>query len=223
LKYAGFPYAFHTVGSSMAVKASAYAGCGGMNRKQAGEDFYFIQKLMPLGGYFALNSTTVYPSPRESSRTPFGTGAAMSRFRESSGNDFLTYNTEAFKELRFLFKSTEELFLSGKNEIAAFRNSLPPGLKTFLSKDEFLEAVTEIQENTSGAGSFRKRFFTWFNMLRIIKYLNHVSSGLYDKRIVAEQAVRLLEITGKRTDYATPQELLECYRSMERGINYSSL
>jgi len=42
-----------------------------MNRKQAGEDFYFIQKLMPLGGYFALNSTAIYPSPRESSRVPF--------------------------------------------------------------------------------------------------------------------------------------------------------
>ena len=64
LRYSGFPYAFHTVGSSMAVRASHYLRAGGMNRRQAGEDFYFIQKLVPLGGYFSLNTTTVYPSPR---------------------------------------------------------------------------------------------------------------------------------------------------------------
>ena len=222
LKYAGFPYAFHTVGSSMAVKASSYEGCGGMNRKQAGEDFYFIQKLMPLGGYFALNSTTVYPSPRESSRVPFGTGVVMSRLIGLSGKNFLTYNIEAFKELRHFFSLTGELYRSDKSEIIAFRNSLPPGLETFLHKDDFLEAVTEINENTSGFDSFRKRFFVWFNMFRIIKYLNHVSSGLFDKQSVMDQALKLLEIIGIKTDYETPEELLEYYRSMERGTNYSS-
>jgi hypothetical protein len=147
----------------------------------------------------------------------------MSRLRESSGNDFLTYNLEAFKELRNFFISTEELYSSGKTEIAGFRDSLPPGLKSFLPEDEFVEAVIEIQMNTSGIDSFRKRFFSWFNMFRIIKYLNHVSLVLYDKMSVAEQARLLLEITGKKTNQATPHELLECYRSMERGINYSSL
>jgi len=222
LKYAGFPFAFHTIGSSMAVKASSYEACGGMNRRQAGEDFYFIQKLMPPGGYFALNSTIVYPSPRESSRVPFGTGTAMSRLMDLSGKNFLTYNIEAFKELRYLFSLTGELYRSDKSEISKIRNSLPPGLETFLHEDEFLEAVTEIKENTSGIDSFCKRFFVWFNMFRIIKYMNHVSSGVFDKQAVMEQAPLLLEIIGKKTDYKTPQELLECYRSMERGINYSS-
>ena len=222
LKYAGFPFAFHTVGSSMAVKASSYEGCGGMNRKQAGEDFYFIQKLMPLGGYFALNTTAVYPSPRESSRVPFGTGAVISRLIELSGNNLLTYNIEAFKELRYLFSFTGELYRSDTSEIFTFRNSLPPGLETFLHEDEFLKAIAEIKGNTSCIDSFRKRFFVWFNMFRIIKYLNHVSSGAFDKQAVTDQAPRLLEIIGKKTDYRTPMELLECYRTMERGINYSS-
>lgn len=52
--------------------------------------------------------------------------------------------------------------------------------------------------------------------------MNHVSSGVFDKQAVMEQAPLLLEIIGKKTDYKTPLELLECYRSMERGINYSS-
>jgi hypothetical protein len=223
LKYAGFPYAFHTVGSSMAVKALSYEACGGMNRRQAGEDFYFIQKLMPGGGYFALNSTTIYPSPRESSRAPFGTGTAINKLRQSGHNNYMTYNIEAFKELRCLFNSAGILIRSDNLQITSFWNSLPSGLKTFLREDEFIEAITEIKGNTSGPDSFNKRFFAWFNMFRIIKYLNHVSSGIFEKQPVTEAAVILLKIIGKKDVYATQRELLEYYRSIERGINYSSL
>jgi hypothetical protein len=222
LKFAGFPFSFHTVGSSMAVKASSYLACGGMNRKQAGEDFYFIQKLMPMGGYFSLNSTTVYPSPRNSSRVPFGTGPAMARLMESGNSHYMTYNIEAFKELRTLFNLTAELFKSDKLQIASFQNSMPPGLKSFLSEDEFLTAVTEIKENTSGPESFNKRFFSWFNMFRIVRYLNHVSSEMFDKQPVGEAAVILLRDIGGKAGNSNLKELLEHYRSMERGVNYSS-
>ncbi len=107
LAYSGFPYVFHTVGSAIAVKALPYVKAGGMNRRQAGEDFYFIQKLVPAGGYFNLNSTTVYPSPRTSSRVPFGTGASMAQTNSEQGSIFLTYNIQAFKELRTFFSITE--------------------------------------------------------------------------------------------------------------------
>ena len=42
-----FPYAFQTVGSSMLCRASSYVRYGGMNRRKAGEDFYFLQKIIP--------------------------------------------------------------------------------------------------------------------------------------------------------------------------------
>jgi len=73
LRYAGFPYAFHTVGSCYAVKATSYVKQGGMNRKKSGEDFYFLHKIIPLGHFREINSTCVIPSPRESGRVPFGT------------------------------------------------------------------------------------------------------------------------------------------------------
>ena len=73
---------------------------GGMNRRQAGEDFYFIQKLVPAGGYFSLNSTVVYPSPRPSFRVPFGTGASITKLNESGEPFLMTYNISAFDELR---------------------------------------------------------------------------------------------------------------------------
>jgi hypothetical protein len=155
-------------------------------------------------------------------RVPFGTGTAMARLKKSGDDSYMTYNIDAFKELMYLFRLTGELYESDKSQIESSVNSLPPGLISFFSKDEFPAAVTEIKENTSEPESFRKRFYTWFNMFRIVRYLNHVSTGLFIKQPVEEAACKLLELTGKKTDFSTTRELLEYYRSMERGVNYSS-
>src|SRR5688572_16087564 len=71
LRFAGFPHAFHTIGSSMAVRAEAYLRQGGMNKRQAGEDFYFLHKIIPLGNFGEVNTTRVVPSSRASDRVPF--------------------------------------------------------------------------------------------------------------------------------------------------------
>ena len=98
-RLAGFPYAFHTIGSAMACRAATYARQGGMNRRQGGEDFYFIQKLIALGGYRVLNSTTVYPGVRVSDRVPFGTGRAIGKAL-GQDEDRLTFSPETFSDLR---------------------------------------------------------------------------------------------------------------------------
>ena len=76
-RYTGHPYSYYTIGSCMAVRSSVYQSQGGMNRRKAGEDFYFLQKIIQLGDFTELNATTVYPSPRRSTRVPFGTGKAV--------------------------------------------------------------------------------------------------------------------------------------------------
>ena len=88
-RYAGFPFAYHTVGSSMGVKAGVYCKQGGMNQRQAGEDFYLLQKIIPLGHFGEINQTRVVPSPRVSEKVPFGTGATMQKFMQSGGEDIL--------------------------------------------------------------------------------------------------------------------------------------
>ena len=48
LDFAGFPDSIYTIGSAFAVRAGAYVKQGGMNRRQAGEDFYFLNKLLKI-------------------------------------------------------------------------------------------------------------------------------------------------------------------------------
>jgi hypothetical protein len=215
LAFSGFPWVFHTVGSAIAVKAMAYLKAGGMNRKQAGEDFYFIQKLVPAGGFFSLNSTTVYPSPRPSFRVPFGTGASIEKLTKESKQDLLTYNVLSFSELKHFFEMTDRLFNCNPQELADYYELLPEGLKLFSVKSDWIDKMTEIKDNTSGVDSFKKRFFGWFNMFRIVKYLNYVHLEMFEKQPVVVSACDLLEKTGLNFRSDNPVELLKYYRKLE--------
>ena len=73
-----------------------------MNRRQAGEDFYFIQKVAQRGNFSQCNTTCVVPSPRPSDRVPFGTGAAVRRL-SSDEEPLITYNPQLFVMLKELF------------------------------------------------------------------------------------------------------------------------
>lgn len=217
LIFAGFPNVHHTVGSAIAVKALHYAKAGGMNRRQAGEDFYFVQKLIPAGGYFNLNKTAVYPSPRSSFRVPFGTGPVISRLIADKSEVLLSYNFNAFRELKMLFSMIDMICQYGIDKTGFFYEGIPSGLKQFMNLEKWTSKISEIRANTSGLDSFRKRFFSWFNMFMIVKYLNYIHSGYMNKMPVAECATELLKNTANvEFSSEAPLDLLEYYRSLEK-------
>ena len=86
LRFIEFPHSFHTIGSCFTVSALSYCKQGGMNMRQAGEDFYFLQKLFYLGEFYELNSAFVYPRARLSQRVVFGTGPALNRIYGDEGS-----------------------------------------------------------------------------------------------------------------------------------------
>lgn len=217
LRYAGFPNAFHTVGSAMGVKALQYVESGGMNRRKAGEDFYFIQKLFPQGGYFSLNETTVYPSSRISSRVPFGTGTIVGKLSGEPGCELNTYSVDSFQELKHFFGMTERLFLTPRGKLRSLYQELPDSLRFVLSEHEWEERVSEIKDNTSGYDSFRKRFFGWFNMFRIVRYMNSVHSGFFTRQPVISSSLKLLEMLGFYPSFSRPEEILTFYRALEKS------
>jgi hypothetical protein len=215
-RYAGFPSVFHTVGSTLAVKAIAYMKAGGMNRRQAGEDFYFVQKLLPAGGYCSINSTTVFPSPRVSDRVPFGTGAAIGKMIGSGESVLLTYNPDAFSDLRAFFMQIEKFWSHDENDGETLYRNLPFSIRSFLSYSEWKAKTDEIRNNTSALPSFRKRFFEWFNMFRIVKYLNFVHFEIYRKIPVYEATAELLDRAGIAWNGSDALSLLLYLRKMEK-------
>ena len=215
LKYAGFPWVYQTVGSAIAVKAGTYARAGGMNKRQGGEDFYFIQKLIPAGGYFYLNTTTVIPSPRISGRVPFGTGPVVGKMTPDI--DYLTFNPSGFEYLKKLFDNVMMLYHDKDGLMEELYGMLHHSLRNFLDINNWHSRIREIRNNTSSPDSFKKRFFNWFNMFRAVKYLNFLHSGEYIQKIPVQYAAAdLLNKLGIEEQPVNTVKLLRKYRKMER-------
>jgi glycosyltransferase involved in cell wall biosynthesis len=219
VRYTGFPHAFHTVGSCFGVRADVYAGQGGMSKKKAGEDFYFLQKIIPLGGFREINNTCVMPSPRESDRVPFGTGAAIHKYLKSQGSVILTYAPACFFSLRSFFMLAGSLYTMSEEEVNSAMNKVQEPLRTYLFENRASEAIREIRANSGSLLTFTNRFFKWFDAFRIIKYLNYASRTSF-RQISTNQAVRdYLQVTGMPAppENTAATELLNLLRKIERS------
>ena len=218
LRFTGFPFAFHTVGSCFTVKAVSYVRQGGMNKKQAGEDFYFLQKLVPLGHFYEIRSTRVLPSPRPSDRVPFGTGPAIRKFIHSPGKGFPAYNLLSFHNLGDLFDRVNDFYRIGEQEIKIHIKTLPEPVRMFLETIDFQGRMGEINRNSASPESFRKRFFRWFNAFMVIKYLNFSHERFFVKVPVLEASRELLTELGVTVpEDIQPGQLLEIFRERERN------
>lgn len=213
LQYAGHPYAYYTIGSAFAVRASDYVAVGGMNKRQAGEDFYFIQKLIAGGRYGALNTACVYPSSRMSERTPFGTGQAVKQIRENGGR-WLVYAMDAFKDLRAFFGVLDALYKATPEESQRIWEQLAEPLRNFFPLADFVSVWVEIDGNTSSYSQFRKRFFDRFNAFWVLKFLNFSHTSFYSRLPVGEASRHLLLMCGSPSAIAE-EEMLMVFRNLD--------
>lgn len=221
MRLTGFPWPFHTVGSCFAVSSKVYAAQGGMNRRTAGEDFYFLHKIFPLGNFTELNTTRVIPSPRISDRVPFGTGATISRFASGIQSEISVWPLESFDDLTLLFNKVPLLFRADEGEIHKIAGSLTSLMKNYLAGNGFMAAVVQMNAHSSNYVSFRKRFFTWFNAFRLLKYLNYARDMGRSDLSVGEAASRLLLRLG-RAPLADQKGMLLQYRDMQRSNVWNS-
>jgi glycosyltransferase involved in cell wall biosynthesis len=216
LRFAGLPFAFHTVGSAMAVTAEAYRKQGGMNKRQAGEDFYFLHKIIQLGNFTELNTTRVSPSPRPSDRVPFGTGKAVRAFLDSGSLN--TYPLQAFDDLRQLTRWAASFSPETMRNELRLPNAWPALLTQFLARNEFPKVWETLRTQTATLDAFRKRFSHWFDAFRAMKYIHHARDNGYGTPPVAQAAAALLSrlpplpTAGSSPDPASVDSLLDHYR-----------
>ncbi len=212
-RWAGHPHARHTVGSSMAVRCDAYQQQGGMNRRQAGEDFYFLQKFIPLGHFGEITTTKIIPSPRPSHRVPFGTGKAVGELL-ASGKSLLTYNPKSFVDLKTFLCGDLQALHSEKN-IHDLLARLPESVGNFLQMNDFVEKIEEIKANTASPAAFAKRFWQWFDAFMMMKYVHAARETHYPDVEVVEAAHWLLPHLGHQAGKDL-SVLLATYRLLDR-------
>lgn len=215
LRYAGYPHAYFTIGSAFAVRADAYARQGGMNQRKAGEDFYFLHKLIPLGNFSELNTTTVFPSPRISDRVPFGTGTVISKIIEDK-SDYLVFNPEAFKMLKDFMLEIDNLYKSDTRTVSEKMIKKETVMFLYLISTGLENAISECKNNTSGLESFRKRFFRWFDGLKVLQCLNYLHENSLKKIPVGDASMKLLEMNNIEYSGSVLSDLLIFYRKLQK-------
>lgn len=220
-RWSGHPYAGHTVGSAMAVRRSDYLSHGGMNTRQAGEDFYFLQKFIETGAWKMIPDAVVYPSARVSHRVPFGTGRAMTKLMET-GQPWLTTDTIVFEQIIPLFQQLDQIFkcMKGVQESTGIplypSLNLHPNVVDFLEIISFLEKCREIATHTSSLDAFRKRFFRFFNAFMMIRYSHALTRQAYPEIPVTQAAKELaFKLNIYVDEDVDAEKLLDIYRKMD--------
>jgi hypothetical protein len=166
LKLAQSPYAYHAIGSIIAVSIQAYILADGMPlKRQAAEDFYFLQNIAKHCPVKTIPST-VYPSSRLSSRTPFGTGQQMIEFatNQSSKNCF---SDQSFRELKQLLKEITNHLNSTTINLQEL--NISPYSIHILEQMNFNSFWQKLQQNYQTEPQKLKAFHRWFDALKTLK------------------------------------------------------
>ena len=184
LKYSNLPYSFHTIGSAFALSASAYARQGGMNRRKAGEDFYFINKLIKGEIFGEINNTKVMPSPRVSNRVPFGTGRAILEGLNTKKDLSLTYDFQSFEIIRSWINRIETKDFKYGN--------FPEILKAYMGEEIWIKHHTTMLNNTNSHKSYLKLFYNIFDAFWMLKFIHYLRDNYYPNTRLLDNTNALL-------------------------------
>jgi hypothetical protein len=178
LAWAGSPYAFHTVGSTLGVRADAYAQVRGFPRRCAGEDFYVLNKLAKIGAVARPRSRPVRIRGRLSDRVPFGTGPATARILKlrARGEELRVYDPRSYELLRRLLVAIAA-FSKGA-DLRPDTSGLDPGERTALvATIDALgvgPALARIRDRHGRSGNVLRPLHTWFDAFRTLKFVHGV-------------------------------------------------
>ena len=194
LQYSRSPYAYHTLGSCLAVRASNYAQVRGFPVRSAAEDFYLLNKLAKTGRIVQLAGRCISLAARPSTRVPFGTGPAVRRISEAENmcDKRLYYHPSCFEALRYVLEGmadpavTCETTLHEQLETLGLSATLARASMETLGKLGLAGAIDHCRRQSSDAKGFMKHFHQWFDGFRTLKLIHGLRDAGWQDVSLAE-------------------------------------
>ncbi len=181
LRWAGSPYAFHTIGSCICFTASGYIRANGFGaRRQAGEDFYFCVELAKTGGICEINKPMVFPSARISRRVPFGTGKHIAHAMLKGGGALMVYDFQVFVCLRELLTVVSTCADAGGDRIYVELKSA--ATREFLESRGFSDIWRRFQNQYRTKDAIMAAFHRWFDGFVTLKYIHWLTEKEWPRR-----------------------------------------
>ncbi len=186
LEWAGSPYAYHSMGSCLAIPAVSYARVRGFPLRNALEDFYALNKLAKVGAIARLSGAPVGLEGRISERVPISTGQALSELvsGKKSLSAFPLYHPLVFAHLAVWLRVLAAIARSGGD----FQGALGelPRENPFFQPDLLLEALERLGAlravrdaigRSKEEKSLLTRLHTWFDAFKTLKLIHALRSG----------------------------------------------
>ena len=171
----GSPYGYVPLGSSMICTVNAYCSIGGMPRKRATEDFYFLQELAKFCKVHTIPKVLVYPSSRLNAKVYLGTAFRMKESEQGFDLNSLFFHDRSFNLLSKWIAIGQA---SWKLDLFELKNKIKlinPILLDFLIKEGLDDVWYNINENASSSIQFSNQFHRWFDGLKTIRLLKKFS------------------------------------------------
>ena len=168
------PYGYVSMGSTIVCTVKAYIEVGGMSKKKATEDFYFLQKLAKYKGIYNIKDILVFPSPRAEQRVYLGTGFRMKSMLQGDSIINLKISQKALNSIELFYQSIN----------VSWNISIKLLLLKIKEKDYFLWkflvdhncecSLLSIKENVKTKEQFVSQCHKWFDNFKIYRYANQV-------------------------------------------------
>lgn len=171
LIHAKSPYAHHSIGSCMAIRATAYAQVRGIPKRAAGEDFYLLNKANKLGKIRTLGShSTIVLSPRRSDRTPFGTGQGVNTLSDQTAplKTKLFYPPSTFNCLKIFLDKVA----AGAQTFSALTEGLPEDARSAFADLGLEVALKHCKTHGPTPEKFQRQLHQWFDGFRTLKFIH---------------------------------------------------
>ncbi len=200
LRHAGSPYAFHTIGSTIAIHAEVYAKVRGVPRRNAGEDFYLLNKAAKAAPVFAPSGPEIVIRARLSNRVPFGTGPALQAMDDAQL--FESYAPESFDLLQEARRHIDQ--------------GVSPGARTrrLLEELGYYRQLESARVRIRHSHTLSKAMHQWFDGFRTLRFI-HLARRHHPDRPLAPT---LAELYGPGDPAALLNRLRQRQRHSDRAF-----
>ena len=171
MKASGSPYGYVSMGSTMICTVKAYVSIGGMPKKKATEDFYFLQALSKYCGVKTINKILVYPSSRLENRIYLGTGYRMIEAQKGFDINSLCYSDHAFNYLKKWLAVGTSSWKLNFHELFNKTNNIDIELTKYIINENIKHIWPKLQASSSSKIHFINQFHRWFDALKTIRFL----------------------------------------------------
>ncbi len=172
LRYAGSPYAFHTIGSTIAVHALDYARARGFPKRLAAEDFYLLNKLHKIRPIQCTTGEPLRIAGRVSHRVPFGTGKAVDTILTTG--DWPMYAPDTFSYLRELLLDIEQAAITPNTWLSAPGDTPQNPAYRCLQELGYFDALSKRIIDAPNPAQARTRAHTYFDAFKTLKLVHQL-------------------------------------------------